>query len=208
MQRSATQFDDVASTVFAPVYPMIAQQVVGHTGVMQGTCLDVGCGPGYLGAALAELTELYIHFFDLSPEMLTIAQRTIAAKNLEMRANTIQGDVMAIALPDDSVSLVVSRGSIFFWPDVSEALIEIYRVLAPDGWAYIGGGFGSRALQESIEITMRSIDNGDERFKHRVRRNLNQASHGRFETALKNTGIGSAYILHDEEIGMWIVMRK
>lgn len=49
MQRSATQFDQVACTVFAPVYPLVARQVIGHTGVTQGTCLDVGCGTGYPG---------------------------------------------------------------------------------------------------------------------------------------------------------------
>jgi ubiquinone/menaquinone biosynthesis C-methylase UbiE len=208
MQRSATQFDQVASTVFAPVYPLVARQVIGHTGVTRGTCLDVGCGTGYLGVALAELTELYIHFFDLSADMLEITREKITASDLGMRANTIQGDVRAIDLPDGSVNLAVSRGAIWFWEDIPAALREIYRVLAPRGWAYIGGGFGSKDLLESIEITMRSFNNGTDHFKHRVRRNLNQATYGRFKEALTTAGIDSGYVLQNDDIGMWVVMRK
>ena len=84
--------------------------MIGHTDVTQGTCLDVGCGSGYLGVALAEMTELYIHFFDLSADMLEITREKITASDLGMRANTIQGDVRAIDLADESVNLAVSRG--------------------------------------------------------------------------------------------------
>jgi SAM-dependent methyltransferase len=45
--------------------------------------------------------------------------------------------------PDNSVDLVVSRGSIFFWNDPVQGLKEVYRVLRPGGKAYIGGGAGS-----------------------------------------------------------------
>ena len=45
--------------------------------------------------------------------------------------------------PDDTVDLVVSRGSIFFWDDPAKGLSEVARVLRPGGKAYIGGGAGS-----------------------------------------------------------------
>ena len=208
MQHSAVQFDRVARTVFAPVYPLVAEQVIRHTGIDRGVCLDIGCGPGYLGAALASITDMYVHFFDLSSTMLEITRRTITENALQGRAGTIQGDVLSIALPDQSVNLAVSRGSMFFWDDVPGALREIYRVLAPRGWAYIGGGFGSKALRESIEITMRAHDNGTDRFSERVRRNLNPETRERFRGAIRDAGIESAYMLHDDEIGMWVVMRK
>jgi len=81
-------------------------------------------------------------------------------------------------------------------------------VLAPRGWAYIGGGFGSKDLLESIEITMRSFNNGTDHFKNRVRRNLNRATHDRFKDALATAGIASGYVLQNDDIGMWVVMRK
>ena len=61
-------------------------------------------------------------------------------------------------------------------------------MLAPRGWAYIGGGFGSKDLLESIEITMRSFNNGTDHFKNRVRRNLNRATHDRFKRCPGNRG--------------------
>lgn len=208
MEINVKKFDHIARNVFAPVYPIIAGQIIARTGVTRGICLDIGCGGGYLGAALARATDLFVCFFDRSAEMLAIAQGTIADSGLQTRADTLQGDVSDIALPDGSVNLAVSRGSIFFWKNLSRALSEIYRVLAPDGWAYIGGGFGSREVKEAIERKMASHNQDGVPFRNRVRRNLGPETRDRFETALRTANIASFSILHSEEIGLWIVMQK
>ena len=66
----------LARSVFAPAYRDIARQIVTGTGVTQGVCLDIGCGAGYLGAAIAAISDLLVLFFDRSPDMLTITRRT------------------------------------------------------------------------------------------------------------------------------------
>ncbi|MFA7012276.1 MAG: class I SAM-dependent methyltransferase [Desulfobacterales bacterium] len=208
MEIDAEKYDRIARMVFSPVYPLIADQIIARTGVTQGVCMDVGCGGGYLGAALARSSKLYVHFFDRSEEMLAIAKRTIAQNNLQERADTLQGDVAAIGLPDGSVNLAVSRGSVFFWEDLTQAFREIHRVLAPHGWAYIGGGFGSRELKESIEREMSSRNQENEQFRNKGRRNLGPETRSRFETALQTAGIDSFSILHGDDIGLWLVMRK
>jgi ubiquinone/menaquinone biosynthesis C-methylase UbiE len=208
MTIDAQKYDKIAKGVFAPVYPLIADQIIAYTGVTQGTCLDIGCGGGYLGAALARKTDLFIHFLDQSPDMLDIAKRTIADGGLMGRADTLQGDVTSIPLPDGTVDLAVSRGSIFFWDDLPRALSDIHRVLSPAGWAYIGGGFGSRAVTASIVEEMTKRNQGSEEFRNRVRRNLGPETRARFETALQTTGIDRFFILHDDDIGLWMVMRK
>jgi len=204
----APKYDHIARGVFAPVYPVIARQILARTGVTQGVCLDIGCGGGYLGAALARTTDLFIHFLDSSEEMLAIASRTIAENGLRTRAGTLLGEVSAIALPDASVNLAVSRGSIFFWEDLPRAFREIYRVLAPDGWAYIGGGFGSREIKETIEHEMTSRNQGNNEFSAKVRKNLGMETRARFEAALETAGIDDFFILHNEDIGLWFVIRK
>jgi ubiquinone/menaquinone biosynthesis C-methylase UbiE len=208
MTIDAQKYDKIAKGVFAPVYPLIADQIIANTGVSQGTCLDIGCGGGYLGAALAGKTDLFVRFFDASPDMLDIARRTIAENGLTGRADTLQGDVTSIPLPDGTVDLAVSRGSAFFWDDLPRALSEIHRVLSPGGWAYIGGGFGSKVVTESIVEEMTKRNQGSEEFRDRVRRNLGPETRARFETALKTAGIDSFSILHDDDIGLWMVVRK
>ena len=208
MEINAQRFDHIARTVFAPAYPVIAEQIISHTGVTRGVCLDIGCGGGYLGASLAEATNLFIHFFDKSADMLAIAARTIAENGLQDRAATLHGEVTAIALPDESVDLAVSRGSVYFWDDMPRAFREIHRVLSPGGWAYIGGGFGSRAIREDIKRQMDADPQRGERFRDRVHRNLGPDSRAQFETALDTAGITCFSILQNEEIGLWLVMRK
>lgn len=208
MTIDAHKYDKIAKGVFAPVYPLIADQIIAYTGITQGTGLDIGCGGGYLGAALAGKTDLFIRLFDASPDMLEIARRTIDENGLSGRADTLQGDVTTIPLPDNTVDLAVSRGSVFFWDDLPRALADIHRVLAPGGWAYIGGGFGSKAVTESIVEEMTRRNQGSHGFRDRVHRNLGPETRDRFKTALITAGIDRFSILHDDEIGLWMVMRK
>jgi hypothetical protein len=67
------------------------------------------------------------------------------------------------------MDLIVSRGSIFFWKDLPMAFKEIHCVLAPDGWAYVGGGFGSQKIKESIIREMSTRNQGSDQFQQLVR---------------------------------------
>ena len=208
MKIDAQDYDRIAREVFAPVYPVIAEQIIVRTGVTAGACLDIGCGGGYLGAALARATDLSVCFFDESAEMLAIAQHTIADNGLAARADTLKGDVTRIPLPDGCMDLAVSRGSIFFWEDLAMAFCEIRRVLAPDGWAYVGGGFGSRELKASIIREMSARNQGDDQFRRRLDRNLAPETRARFEKALETAGIAPFSIIESEEMGLWIVIQN
>ncbi len=208
MKINASQFDHIARTIYAPVYPVIADQIIEHTGITSGQCMDVGCGPGYLGAALACKSDLYLLFFDQSDDMLTLCERTVDANGLRGRAGLLPGDIGSIALPDGSVDLIISRGSIFFWDNLPQAFSEIYRVLAPGGKTFIGGGFGSKALLDMIRSQMALRNHGCDQFDRKVRANLGPEMRARFEASLANAGITGFEILQSAEIGLWIVMSK
>lgn len=196
MQIDANKFDNIARNVFAPVYPLLASQMLERSGVNGGVCLDLGSGGGYLGLAVAKSSNLTVYLLDESMEMRTIAERNIREMGMENRVMAFCGDVHSILLEDNCVNLVISRGSIYFWDDLPQVLKEIRRVLAPGGKACIGGGFGSRELREGIIAKMRENE-GNWQPKCR---SFDDAT---YQGALTTAGIYDAEIIKDES-GTWI----
>lgn len=152
------EYEQIAREVFAPIYPVIAQQIITETGIKHGKCLDIGTGTGYLGLAMAEASDLEVCLMDISPEMINYAKQNINHRRLQHKVQALYGDVHKIPIPDQSVNLVVSRGSVFFWDDLAQAFKEIYRILLPGGMAFIGGGFGSEQLKKQIDEKMKEKD--------------------------------------------------
>jgi ubiquinone/menaquinone biosynthesis C-methylase UbiE len=204
VEINAVEFDRVAREVFAPVYPVLARQIIDRTGISNGSCLDVGCGGGYLGLALARISGLETILFDESQDMLNLAQEYIRHSGLESRVTTMLGDVHDISLNDESINLVVSRGSMFFWNDRGRAFREIYRILAPGGAAMIGGGFGSADLLREIEAKMLERD---PEWKTKRQQRIGKAKVQDYREELNRADIPSPEIIQDE-VGLWIVMRR
>ncbi len=195
---NVTGYDRIAREVFAPVYPVIAQQIRTQTGITQGVCLDIGTGGGYLGIALAAITDLEFYLMDKSPEMREIAWMNVAVSGFQNRVHTLCGDVHDIPRENGSIDLVISRGSLFFWEDKARAFAEIYRVLAPGGAAYIGGGMGTKELFDKIKVEMDkrrhdfSLDPQGERFAdHREVYRLALAQAGIENYTMSRNGGGS-----------------
>ena len=141
----AERYDAVALGANAALYEHYADRILRATGIRSGLCLDAGTGGGYLGLALARITELDFVLLDRSADFLRKAEGNISLAGLSGRARTLVADVHEIPLDDRSVDLVVSRGSIPFWTDPVRALREIHRVLAPGGKTFVGVGRGSAA---------------------------------------------------------------
>ncbi len=201
-ETRAREFDVIATTVFAPIYPVIARQVLDRSGMDEGTALDIGCGPGLLSIALARQSRLRVFGLDRSPCMLAIAAGHIREAGLVQRVVPVLGDVHELPFEDRTIDLVVSRGSWFFWDDLVLAFREIHRIIAPGGTACIGGGFGNQVLKKEIETTMRARspdwDNG---VRERTMRNKPE----RIKADLERAGIRSYHLVQDET-GFWAVI--
>ncbi|MBP1763874.1 MAG: methyltransferase [Firmicutes bacterium] len=199
---NAKDYDQSAGKLFAPIYPVIAEQIVQKTGITTGRCLDVGTGPGYLGLAMAKITDLDVCLFDISENALQLAGEKIIQEGLEDRMETLLGDVHNIPLNDMSVDLVISRGSFIFWDDKPKAFSEIYRILAPGGFAYVGGGFGTEELRDEIEKKRKEKDDS---WTH-PKRLTGENSGERIVDALMAANIPDFKI--SLQAGFWVILHK
>lgn len=197
------EFAAVANEIFAPAYPVIAQNIVDETGVTTGVCLDLGAGTGWLGCSMARLCPgMEVILYDPQQAMVDLAGEKAA--EFGGRVTTLLGSAEKLPLADGSVSLAISRGSVFFWEDQIGAMNEIYRVLQPGGHAYIGGGFGNRELFESIrEKMVARYPEWDEVRAQRVGLQANE----HFSEVMKQTSVPE-YTITGEDPEMWIHFRK
>jgi ubiquinone/menaquinone biosynthesis C-methylase UbiE len=197
-------FDEIVRNVFAPIYPVIAKQIVERTNIKEGICIDLGTGTGALARAIAKITNLKVYALDISNDMLKLTEKYIKEEGLEGKIIPILGDVHKLPFKDNFADLIISRGSMFFWNDKIKAFKEIYRVLKPDGMAYIGGGFGNRELREKIFAEMRRRNpNWDNEVKSRMKNHNKEI----LEDILNKAGILN-YNIIDDDSGLWILIKK
>jgi ubiquinone/menaquinone biosynthesis C-methylase UbiE len=201
----ALQMNDVAKTIFAPIYPVIAQNALSVTGISRGICLDLGSGPGMLAMAMARAApEMKVISFDFSGAARAIAQENIDEACLGQRVTISRGDVHDMPFEDGCTDLIVSRGSLFFWEDLKGAFSEILRVLAPGGATYIGGGFGNSALGEQVIADMLKRDPEWDCY---AKKRAKGDDMKRFGDMLEELGC-TTYRIIDDETGFWIVLSK
>lgn len=200
---NAAEFNEkIMKGHFRKIYPVIAAQIVERTGVSAGRCIDLGGGPGMLAACIAKITLLKVTVVDLMPECVELARENSAEEGVGDRVDAIQGVAEALPFDDGVIDLVVSRGSIFFWQDQKQGLAEVYRVLRPGGWAWIGGGFGTAELLREIEAVKADDPEWNRKRKERMRQNPPE----HFRAMLQRLGIKG--VVEHQEAGTWIIFRK
>ena len=149
---AAAPADDLRSEQSLPNrYPYVIQDILKHCKPAKGFWLDLGAGKGQVAIPLIEATGNPVVMLDPKKEALAEGLQTARTKGLADRLFAVVGVAEQMPFPDNSVDLVVSRGSVFFWDDPAKGLQEVYRVLRPGGKAYIGGGAGSGYPKSAVE---------------------------------------------------------
>ncbi|MDW5549363.1 class I SAM-dependent methyltransferase [Methanosarcina sp.] len=196
-------FPYIAENIFAPIYPVIAANIVKKSGIEKGICLDLGCGIASLGIAVAEITDMQVYGIDISTKMCRLSRNKALRHYLSGKVAPVQSDVHLLPLRNNCADLIVSRGSVFFWNDLPVAFKEIARVLAPGGQAWVGGGFGTKELRAQVSEKMVEIDpDWHASSKERLSPKNLQA----IEEAGKQTEI--PYHVVQDESGFWMVLSK
>ena len=98
--------------------------------------LDIGCGNGKAARLAAEIcTSGKVIGIDPTTAMIRIAQKTTDENytNLEFRT----GCAEKIPYPHESFSKAIAINSLHHWQDYKKGLLEVDRVLRPDGSFFI-----------------------------------------------------------------------
>jgi SAM-dependent methyltransferase len=150
-QRSEAPSDIKGEQSLPDRYAYVVKDVLDFCQPQRGFWVDLGAGKGQVAIPLIETTGNPVIMLDPNADAMSKGLEIARAKGLGHQLSAVIGVAEAMPFPDNSVDLVVSRGSIFFWDDPVKGLQEVYRVLRPGGKAMIGGGAGSGYPQEAAE---------------------------------------------------------
>ena len=122
---------------------------------MQGSVLDVACGPGILSAAIAKSARDVVAF-DLTPQMLKKAAQRCAEAGLD-NVTFREGNAAELPFADAAFDAAVTRLSVHHFDRPSRVIEEIFRVLRPGGSFVMADVISSEVpaeaeLQNAIEI--------------------------------------------------------
>ncbi|MBP1608700.1 MAG: hypothetical protein H6Q04_935 [Acidobacteria bacterium] len=152
-------FYNISQTIFAPVYPALARQLVQDYGITKGFAVDLGGGEGSLAIELAKITELTIYNVDIDPAAVRLCNILAEQNKFTGRVLAIEADATNLPLRDSLADLVISRNSLFSWSDWMAGFREAYRILKPGGVAYMGGGYSRLLDSDTLQRLIAWSDN-------------------------------------------------
>lgn len=188
---------------FARMYPLLTRQIVEAFDIRGGTCLDIGTGGAPMLIELAKLTDCSMIGLDAVAEILDMAKENVVNNGLPLeRFRFVEADVAAMPFEDNSIGLVISRGSIPFWPDHVAAFREIYRVMEPGGVGFIGCGFSRYQPIEEVRAMRPKWSAEGEKD---TRNDWKQP--GFLPDVLKKAGVEGGTV-HADDYGVWVEIHK
>lgn len=96
--------------------------------------LDIGCGGGKAVQFLAKhVPNGKVYGIDHSPDMVKLARNVNQTLIKDDRVEISHGSVSSLPFSNERFTLVTAFETIQFWPNLSEDLKEIKRVLKPSG---------------------------------------------------------------------------
>lgn len=96
--------------------------------------LDVGCGGGAnLKRLLAMCPAGHVKGIDYSSVSVQMARKMTADEIHAGRCQVLEGNVMELPFEAGCFEVITAFETIYFWPDISQAFSQVYRVLKPGG---------------------------------------------------------------------------
>lgn len=116
--------------------------------------LDVGCGGGAnLEKLLEKIPNNKVCGIDYAQVSVSLSKKKNKKAVNTGRCEVLQADVGSLPFEDDSFTLITAFETVYFWPDMSKALREIYRVLK------VGGRFMICNEDDGLSNKENSVEN-------------------------------------------------
>jgi ubiquinone/menaquinone biosynthesis C-methylase UbiE len=118
---------------------MIMTDEIIRFGITEGTVLEIGPGPGYLGLEWLKKTEnSRLYWLEISEDMKSIEMKNAKEYNLTGRVTTTVSDATKVfPFKPNTFDAVFSAGSLHEWANPVQTFNEIYRVLKKNGKFFI-----------------------------------------------------------------------
>jgi ubiquinone/menaquinone biosynthesis C-methylase UbiE len=132
----ASAYVKATAMVIESYYRPVAQEIAAN--LEKGTILDLGTGPGYLPVEIVKRSPtVNVIGVDLSRKLIEMARSNAASAGLTDRLTFQVGNAGRLEFADSSFDMAISTGMLHSLKEPVRVLKEIYRVLKPDGEAWI-----------------------------------------------------------------------
>ncbi len=108
---------------------------VSETVAEGGSILEVAPGPGYLSIELAKLGKYQVTGLDISRSFVEIAQAN--ARQAGVQVEFRHGNAAEMPFADETLDFIICTAAFKNFTQPVRALVEMYRVLKPDGRALV-----------------------------------------------------------------------
>lgn len=187
--------------LWRPVYPHLAKHIVELYGRKDGDILEIGPFGGVIFSLIENGVGNSFTIATFPKGMAEFYMGEAREKGLEKRIKIFETDPSLKEMEDQSTDLAIFRGALFFPSLFRVDFKAIYRILKPEGIAFIGGGFGRLTPEEVIKkIGKRSRELNSEIGKVEI-------SEDKIHEDIKKSNIKINFEIIKEG-GLWVLMKK
>ncbi|MFZ2148297.1 MAG: class I SAM-dependent methyltransferase [Sedimentisphaerales bacterium] len=197
----AKRFDKKVKENFMPAVVSTVKQITEDYGVLEGVCLDVGCGTAIFAIELCRHSKLKVYALEKEKAIYEVASMNIEKERLTDKIIPILGDAHKLPFENEFADFIISRGSYHCWEDKVRVFKEIYRVLKRGGIGFVGGGFGRYVTEEELN-RMKSLR--DHSLKEGAKA---YSSPDKLREVIDKAGISNFRIIYDRA-GLWAEIKK
>ena len=157
--KSNKEFWDKFAKLYAPfmrkdkgVYDKVCEYICSYLN-KDMNALELACGSGQLSLSLSKYTKNWIGT-DFSEQMILEARKHGEYENLAFEI----ADATSLNFVDGEFDCVVIANALHIMPNPDKAMIEIYRVLKPNGILFAPTFLWKEGIKNNLKILLRSMD--------------------------------------------------